>query len=91
MAFMIVSNAVSVENTAISSAAISMAVSLGVSTGPMLAGVLLQLAGYWATWSSALVVLVINVVVCLFMLEKHIPEQKGIYYYSTEWTVGSNF
>ncbi|CAI7621884.1 unnamed protein product [Penicillium manginii] len=76
MAFMIVSNAVSVENTAISSAAISMAVSLGVSTGPMLAGVLLQLAGYWATWSSALVVLVINVVVCLFMLEKHIPEQK---------------
>ncbi|KAJ5114093.1 hypothetical protein N7456_002627 [Penicillium angulare] len=74
--FTTVANTVPIEHTAKSYAAISMAVSLGFSTGPMLAGVLLQLAGYWAAWSSALVVLLIDVAFRLLMLEKNIPGQK---------------
>ncbi|KAJ5628892.1 hypothetical protein N7490_011120 [Penicillium lividum] len=68
--FTTVANTVSLENTAKTYAMISMAVSLGASTGPMLAGMFFQLAGYWAAWSIAFVVLGIDMTFRLLMVDK---------------------
>ncbi|KAJ5933437.1 hypothetical protein N7454_005766 [Penicillium verhagenii] len=65
-----VANTVSSENTAKTYAMISMAVSLGSSTGPMISGILFQLAGYWVAWASAFVILGIDMAFRLLMVEK---------------------
>ncbi|KAJ5904773.1 uncharacterized protein N7473_001689 [Penicillium subrubescens] len=44
-------------------------VTAGVISGPMISGVLLQLLGYWLTWSVPLTVLIIDVIARLIMLE----------------------
>ncbi|KAI9371740.1 major facilitator superfamily domain-containing protein [Aspergillus egyptiacus] len=51
------------------------AVSASTSVGPMLSGVLLELAGYWVAWSSAFAVLGIDIVFRLLMVEKHDVKQ----------------
>lgn len=50
--------------------AISMAVAAGASTGPMLSGILFQVGGYWLAWSSAFVVICIDIALRLLMLER---------------------
>ncbi|KAK6499006.1 hypothetical protein TWF481_011575 [Arthrobotrys musiformis] len=45
-------------------------VSVGALSGPAVAGMLLELAGYWVTWGSALLVLVIDIIMRLLMLEQ---------------------
>lgn len=50
--------------------AISMAIAAGASTGPMLSGILFQVGGYWLAWSSAFVVICIDIVLRLLMLER---------------------
>lgn len=54
---------------------ISVAVAVGTSAGPMLSGILFDLGGYWVAWSSAFVVIVIDIVLRLLMLER--PKDKG--------------
>lgn len=54
---------------------ISVAVAVGTSAGPMLSGILFDFGGYWVAWSSAFVVIVIDIVLRLLMLER--PKDKG--------------
>ncbi|RAL01423.1 MFS transporter [Aspergillus ibericus CBS 121593] len=49
---------------------ISLVVAAGTSGGPMVAGILFELGGYWTAWSSAFVILVVDIVLRLLMLEK---------------------
>ncbi|KAJ5523187.1 hypothetical protein N7513_012731, partial [Penicillium frequentans] len=65
-----VAKVTSLENTAKTYALISMASCLGYSTGPMVSGTLLQLKGYWVAWTSAFVLLGIDMAFRLLMLEK---------------------
>jgi MFS family permease len=68
--FTTVANTVSLGNTAKTYAMMSMASSLGSSTGPMLSGILFQLEGYWVAWTSAFVLLGIDMAFRLLMVEK---------------------
>ncbi|KAF3195330.1 hypothetical protein TWF225_003731 [Orbilia oligospora] len=45
-------------------------VSVGSLSGPAVAGLLLELTGYWITWGSALLLLVIDIVMRLLMIEQ---------------------
>lgn len=64
-----VANTITLGNTAKTYAMISMASSLGFSTGPMLSGILFQLEGYWVAWTSAFVLLGIDMTFRLLMVE----------------------
>ncbi|KAI9925444.1 hypothetical protein MW887_005825 [Aspergillus wentii] len=55
--------------------AISVAVSAGTSAGPMVSGILFQVGGYWLAWSSAFLILLIDIVLRLLMLER--PREKN--------------
>ncbi|KAE8365913.1 MFS general substrate transporter [Aspergillus caelatus] len=44
-------------------------VSAGALSGPAVAGSLLELAGYWATWSIVLILLLLDIVMRLVMIE----------------------
>lgn len=48
---------------------VTVAINLGTSCGPLVAGVLFDLAGYWAAWSSVLVVVITDVVLRCLMIE----------------------
>ncbi|KAJ5552257.1 hypothetical protein N7494_001635 [Penicillium frequentans] len=65
-----VAKVTSLENTAKTYALISMASCLGYSTGPMVSGTLLQLKGYWVAWTSAFLLLGIDMAFRLLMVEK---------------------
>ena len=54
---------------------ISTVVAVGTSMGPMISGVLFDLGGYWLAWSSAFVVIGLNIVMWLLMLER--PKSQG--------------
>ncbi|PLB46584.1 MFS general substrate transporter [Aspergillus steynii IBT 23096] len=45
-------------------------VSAGALSGPAIAGLLLQVAGYWITWSVVLAVLIIDIIMRVIMIEK---------------------
>ena len=45
-------------------------VSVGALSGPAVAGLLLEAAGYWWTWGAVLLVLVLDIVMRLVMLER---------------------
>ncbi|KAI9695925.1 MAG: hypothetical protein M1836_006042 [Candelina mexicana] len=47
----------------------------GTLSGPMVSGVLLQTVGYWATWATAIFVLMIDVIMRLIMIEH--PKLQG--------------
>ncbi|KAJ5953899.1 hypothetical protein N7501_008178 [Penicillium viridicatum] len=74
-----VADTVPIQHTAKTYAAISMAVSLGTSTGPMISGILFQLAGYWVAWASAFTVIGVDIVFRLLMVEKNPTKQVGKY------------
>jgi MFS family permease len=76
--FTTVANAVSIHNTGKSYAAISVASSLGASSGPMVSGILFQLAGYWAAWICAFVLLGVDMVFRLLMVEKQKAKKTGM-------------
>ena len=59
--------------------AISMAVGIGTSTGPLLSGMLFQLGGYWLAWSSAFTIIIIDVILRLLMLERPTNTGAGEY------------
>lgn len=61
---------------------ISMAICIGTSAGPTLGGTLLQLGGYWVAWSSALGVIIIDIILRLLMLDK--PRNTGSGEYSQQ-------
>lgn len=48
----------------------------------MVAGILFELGGYWTAWSSAFVILIVDIVLRLLMLEK--PPTKDVDYSSNE-------
>ncbi|GIJ90383.1 hypothetical protein Asppvi_009337 [Aspergillus pseudoviridinutans] len=56
---------------------ISLAVALGSSVGPMLSGVVFELAGYWAAWSTAFVIIGIDIALRLLMLERRSGVRSG--------------
>lgn len=45
-------------------------VNAAMVTGPMVSGLILEMAGYWLTWSVPVVILVVDVVARLLMVEK---------------------
>ncbi|KAE8356112.1 major facilitator superfamily domain-containing protein [Aspergillus coremiiformis] len=49
---------------------ISLVVSAGTSGGPMAAGILFEIGGYWLAWSSAFVILVVDIVLRALMIER---------------------
>jgi MFS family permease len=49
---------------------VTIAISAGTTGGPLVAGVLFDLGGYWTAWSSVLVVIVLDVILRILMLEK---------------------
>lgn len=55
-------------------------VSLGALSGPAVAGILLELTGYWVTWGSVLFILAVDVIMRLLMVEqrKVQPESTGV-------------
>ncbi|RAH66067.1 MFS transporter [Aspergillus aculeatinus CBS 121060] len=56
---------------------ISLIVAAGTSGGPMVAGILFELGGYWVAWSSAFAILIVDIVLRFLMLEKS-KEKKEI-------------
>lgn len=75
--FATVADVVPLQHTAKTYAVISMAVSLGTSTGPMLSGILFQLAGYWVAWASAFAIIGVDIIFRLLMVEKNHLERTG--------------
>jgi MFS family permease len=52
-------------------------VNAAMVTGPMVSGLILEMAGYWFTWSVPVVILVIDIVARLLMVEKGGKEDAG--------------
>lgn len=76
--FTTVANTVTIHNTGKSYAAISVASSLGASSGPMVSGILFQLAGYWSAWSCAFVLLGVDMIFRLLMVERNTAKKTGM-------------
>ncbi|KAI9037141.1 putative MFS multidrug transporter [Aspergillus affinis] len=49
---------------------VSVVVGAGTSGGPIIAGVLFELGGYWLAWSSAFVIIFFDIIFRLLMLER---------------------
>ncbi|CAI7594520.1 unnamed protein product [Penicillium glandicola] len=49
---------------------VTIAIGLGTSGGPLVAGILFDIGGYWVAWSSVLFVIVFDVILRCLMLEK---------------------
>lgn len=49
---------------------VTIAIGVGTSGGPLVAGVLFDLGGYWVAWSSVLFVIVFDVILRCLMLER---------------------
>lgn len=49
---------------------VTIAISIGTSAGTMVAGMLLELVGYWATWSAAYVLIACDAIMRLLLIEK---------------------
>ncbi|KAB8232380.1 major facilitator superfamily domain-containing protein [Aspergillus alliaceus] len=72
-------------------AIVSMAIGAGTSAGPMLSGVLFQLASYWAAWSSAFAVIAADIAFRLLMLENPRPNENCVLMsYYAEATTGDS-
>lgn len=54
---------------------VTAAIAAGTSGGPLLAGILYELVGYWAAWSSAFILILLDVVMRVLMLEKPRKQQ----------------
>ncbi|GLB07059.1 hypothetical protein AtubIFM57258_002380 [Aspergillus tubingensis] len=67
---------------------ISLVVAAGTSGGPMVAGILFELGGYWVAWSSAFIILILDIILRLLMLEK--PDVQGDADYSSNASVASD-
>ncbi|KAJ5769753.1 uncharacterized protein N7511_001804 [Penicillium nucicola] len=52
---------------------VAIAISAGTSGGPLVAGILFDMGGYWIAWSSVLVVIVFDIVLRGLMLENTQP------------------
>ena len=52
---------------------ISLVVAAGTSAGPMVAGILFEVGGYWLAWSSAFAIILVDIVLRMLMLER--PKQ----------------
>ncbi|KAH8704866.1 putative MFS multidrug transporter [Talaromyces proteolyticus] len=61
---------------------------LGISLGPTVSGILLESAGYWASWSSAFGLLGIDLVLRFLMIER--PKDNGSKSESTSQTNSTN-
>lgn len=49
---------------------ISLVVAVGTSGGPMAAGILFEIGGYWLAWSSAFAIIVVDIVLRVLMIER---------------------
>ena len=49
---------------------ISLVVAVGTSGGPMAAGILFEMGGYWLAWSSAFAIIVVDIVLRALMIER---------------------
>ncbi|PWY73464.1 MFS multidrug transporter [Aspergillus eucalypticola CBS 122712] len=58
---------------------ISLVVAAGTSAGPMVAGILFELGGYWVAWSSSFIILIFDIILRLLMLEKSDVENDSDY------------
>lgn len=48
---------------------VTVAIAVGTSAGPLVAGVLFDLGGYWVAWSSVLFIVIVDVVMRCLMIE----------------------
>lgn len=69
---------VPIQHTAKVYSAVSVAGSLGASSGPMLSGMLFQVAGYWMAWTLAFAIIAVDIVFRLLMVEKSPLEKEGM-------------
>ncbi|KAJ6175578.1 hypothetical protein N7485_002492 [Penicillium canescens] len=76
--FSTLADVVPIQHTAKVYSAVSVANSLGSSTGPMLSGVLFQLAGYWMTWALAFAIIGVDIAFRLLMVEKNTARDPAI-------------
>ncbi|KAF4761305.1 hypothetical protein HAV15_007930 [Penicillium sp. str.  len=71
---------------------VTIAIGVGTSGGPLVAGVLFDIGGYWVAWSSVLFVIVFDVILRCLMLERSrdtsgptsgqvVSEKTGIHFY----------
>jgi MFS family permease len=49
---------------------VTVAIAVGTSGGPLVAGVLFDLGGYWVAWSSVLLVVIFDVILRCLMIER---------------------
>lgn len=68
--FATLKDAIDIKNIGKTFGIVRSCVSLGALAGPAVAGVLLELAGYWATWGSVLLILAVDVAMRLLIVEQ---------------------
>lgn len=88
--FSTLADVVPIQHTAKVYSAVSVANSLGSSTGPMVSGVLFQLAGYWMAWALAFAVIGVDIAFRLLMVEKSSLEKRGMLFPIVERLLDSN-
>ncbi|EIT82975.1 major facilitator superfamily domain-containing protein [Aspergillus flavus] len=49
----------------------------GTTTGPVLAGLLFELGGYWCAWTGAAAFLLLDIIMRLIMIEKRVKPHQG--------------
>ena len=62
---------------------VTIAISVGTSAGTMLAGILLELIGYWPTWCTAFALIAVDAVMRLLIIEKGKGEKNATSQYCT--------
>lgn len=77
--FATLKDAIDIKNIGKTFGVVRSCVSLGALAGPAVAGVLLELAGYWVTWGSVLLILAVDIAMRLLMVEqrKQKPNSDG--------------
>jgi MFS family permease len=73
----VIADVVPIQHIGITYTTVFMASSAGNSVGPMLSGLLYQLAGYWPAWSSAFAIIGTDIVFRLLMIESPNSQNSG--------------
>lgn len=73
----VIADVVPIEHIGVAYTTVFMASSAGNSIGPMLSGLLYELAGYWPAWSTAFAIIGLDIVFRLLMIESPNSQNAG--------------
>ena len=73
----VIADVVPIEHIGVAYTTVFMASSAGNSIGPMLSGLLYELAGYWPAWSTAFAIIGTDIVFRLLMIESPNSQNAG--------------